>query len=129
MQALVSSAVENGNAYVKPQAVMHAVDGMMPMTPSLPAAAGLGVNDRAQQGLMDVGLPSNGGVEDALNKKSSGGYIPFSMSSGGGDTGAFMGGTGTGTGSGELANPFGGGQQPSSDQQEQPPRKPLFLSA
>ena len=79
-------------------------DGTIPMAPSLPMPA----KGAAETGQMSLGsgLDMTNGMFDSVDKKGSGGYMPFNMGSG-----SFGGGD---------SNPFSSGQQQQQQSQQSP---------
>lgn len=94
IQNVIASVIQKNQAnqtHVNPQVIARAVDGTIPMAPSLPAVDGLNFSANASSGKPTLGLE---GFETATEKKSSGGYIPFQLGQGGaqGFTQGFEGG-------------------------------------
>ncbi len=117
LKGLQNAAIQQGHLY---SPAKHAAEltGSIPMAPSLPAPSKPATESIGFAGLSrDAGMGLN---PDTMEKKGSGGYIPFRM---GGD------GAGQQQPGGDFFG-FGGGQSQQQQQhQQQQQRRPLFYNA
>jgi len=129
LQTIQKNSQQLGDVYTHTQKGMAELSARMPMVAVLPSTSRSG-NDGGLFGtLNNLGNAMGGMVDDATSKKSSGGYIPFRMGTGGETMGGAMAGGGFAFGGGLTGGESSmGGFGPSADQQEQK-RKRFLLQA
>ncbi|MGE0199406.1 MAG: hypothetical protein AB7P76_00405 [Candidatus Melainabacteria bacterium] len=114
---LTRQHLTQGGVYAQSQTVMQAMQHLMPMVPTLPNASELRGN--AEPG--GNGLGPSGDMMDSSGRRSSGGYLGFSLGTSGGSSGGASGG-GSGGAAGGFSGGFSGGSS-SGGNPFSPPRQ------